>query len=59
MKHICPVCHNPARSGTFLCIGCTKWIHPKCGGYSQTHVQSVGISEDGDELRCKNCKTEL
>ena len=51
----CPICNTRAGHGTFLCRGCSFWIHPKCGGYTKAAVQEAGSEGTDHLLRCNNC----
>ena len=55
-RHLCPVCQKVAGRGTFNCVGCGMWVHPKCGGYTPTEVQNLAKAGKEDELRCNDCK---
>ena len=58
-KHICPVCGKQSGRGTFKCVGCgvpERWVHPKCGNYTITHVQTAAKTGKEEGLRCNNCK---
>ena len=52
----CPVCDTVTGCGTFLCMGCAWWVHPKCGGYTKLEVQSAGKTDAKNDLKCNNCK---
>ena len=54
VKHwICPVCDNISGRGTFVCVQCRQWVHPKCGGYTTMFIQK---NTDYSILECNNCK---
>ena len=52
---ICPVCDKVASSGTFGCVVCRLWVHPKCGDYTLSYTSSRDT--DKSWLKCNNCKS--
>ena len=55
----CPVCDCATGCGTFLCMVCAWWVHPKCGGYTAVQVQNAGKTDAKNSLVCNNCKEVL
>ena len=49
-KQLCPICGEQSGGGTFLCLGCDQWVHPKCGGYTKSEVQATGKTAAKNEL---------
>ena len=50
----CPVCNKCAGKGTFACIQCRMWVHPRCGGYTRKDLSKAVLTS----LRCNNCKVD-
>ena len=50
----CPVCEKNAGAGTFECVGCSNWVHPRCGDYKVKFLQDP--TTDPKMLMCKKCK---
>ena len=54
----CPVCKRNVKGVSFVCVTCPKkdtWVHPRCGGYSQSTVQGTSADEQ-HQLQCNNCR---
>ena len=50
----CPVCSKSAGGGTFECVTCLQWVHPRCGGYKARYVQDQNT--DPATLQCLKCQ---
>ena len=51
IMHPCGVCRKGVASNSILCVGCLKWVHERCSGFSGK------LKSDGD-FHCRRCLGE-